>query len=184
MGFRYKEIKAIFGAEVKDGKLRVHIPGGMVMEYDTSIKVDIPLQHTGFTGKGVAFCLEADNIVYIGRTNGSWTGYRISDNFLMKQGTWAGMPKLVEAGNFVSDMMAETVYTIHPKCSVFLLSDTSTAFISEKEVNIADKSRSWFVGNPLLNEQLLLFTEEGTRDYTAKVKRERIPFAPPRYSLG
>ena len=184
MGFKFIESKTVFEAEVQDGILKVYFPGDEVLEYNTTIKGSIPRQRTGFSGKGVSFCLEDGNMVYVGRTDGSWTGYRISDNFLMKQGSWDGVPRLLEAGNFISAMMAETVYCLNSKSRILIPSTSAVAFISPTRLNIAEQKKRWFVGNPLLEEQLLLFTQEGTRDYTNTVQREHIPIAANKYLLG
>jgi hypothetical protein len=124
VGFNNRGFGAFLPCEVKDGKIVVYRNSGEIREYKTTLKVNIPKQCYIYSAIEVLFYLEHEGICYIGRENGSISGYRMSDNLLVKISSWESpkSPLVRDCG----------VYYLYKELRAVLdLSDMRTVYFSD-----------------------------------------------------
>lgn len=184
MAFKFAEAKTIFPAEVKDGKLIAYISDNFSVSYDVDIKCNIPKQCVGFVGEGVMFCFMHEHLIYVGRRNGTWTAYRDSDYFLMKQGTWKNTNMLTVVGSLLYQMTSQNVFAIKGSNTILLPSAEYGYYTSAEPITFAPENVDDCVGNLLIKKQLLIYTKGGRYDFAERVQWTSIPIPSTRFSLG
>lgn len=184
MGFKFTEARTIFSAEVKNREVLVHITDNFTVKFPTTIAEDIPIQRTGFYGKGVNFCFMHENRIYVGRDNGTWTAYRNSDYLLVKQGTWETRKTLVLVGALIEQMTAQNVFAIKGNNKIVIPSSSSGIYTSSEPIQFAPNLVDNSVGNPLIEQQLLIYTEGGMHDFSKKMQWTPFPRTSNQFVLG
>lgn len=184
MGFKFAEANTIFPAEVRNKEVCVHITEDTILKFPTTIQEDIPLQRTGFCGKGARFCFRYENRVYVGRDNGTWTAYRDSDLFLVKQGTWTNKKSLIIVGALIEQMTTQNVFAIEGCNNVVIPGADWGFYTSSTPIKFAPGKVGDDVGNPLIKHQLLIYTEGGLHDFFDKMHWTNLPRTPNQLVLG
>lgn len=124
MGFNYFNQGNIRDCCVENGKILVRDPYGNITSYECSLNKNLPWQINIFLDPFVAFVLydEDKEIEYIGRFDGTISGYRCSDNLLCDLGKWiiGVLPMFIHIGYIrVNDGLARIVLDDKDKMSVF-----------------------------------------------------------------
>lgn len=73
---------------VQSNILYYELSDGTIMQTACPLRVDIAKQCNRFRGWNIMFILEKDGTRFIGRTDGTFTGYRISDGAVTRIGQW------------------------------------------------------------------------------------------------
>lgn len=184
MAFKFTEVNTTFPAEVTNGKLIVHVSDDVKVEYSTDIKCDLPLQLTGFHGKGVMFCFMHENLIYVGRSNGTWTAYRSSDYLIKKQGKWTADKKLILVGSLLYQMTSQNVFAIKGVNDILLPSAEYGIYRANEQIDFAPEKVDDCVGNLLIPKQLLIYTKGGRYDFEKRVQWTPLPIPSTQFSLG
>jgi hypothetical protein len=88
LAFRYFNTGATLAAKSDGKSIIVETPTGDVAEYTAPLNVVIPTQAFSFISNVVMFYLEHKGVCYVGRRDGTFSGYRLSDDMLVRCGTW------------------------------------------------------------------------------------------------
>jgi hypothetical protein len=87
MAFRYHRLGITLAARSDKEHIIVETPVGEA-KYKVPFGVEIPLQANDFISNLIVFYLEHDGICYVGRRDGTFSGYRVGDNLLVRTGRW------------------------------------------------------------------------------------------------
>lgn len=79
---------------VSNGNVEIQFNTGVEL-YSTSLKIDSDWNIIQFYVDDVLFMIQHDDVRYIGRPDGTISGYRINDNLLVASAVWTVPPKPV-----------------------------------------------------------------------------------------
>ena len=181
MGYRFGYSTTIFPCEVANGELIVHVSDIITLRRPVKLP-DIPLANTAFSGRGVRFCLTDDHNIYVGRSDGTVTGYAAHNARIVHQSTWdADSDFKVYAGHFVRGDRAIPILAPDKFTDIGLL-PKGDEIIRFKEpitinTNLDPESILFGIGRLGTDERIYLRTTEGMtgKDYATEVSWERIP---------
>lgn len=124
MGFNYLGVGSYLECACDGSNILVYRNTGEVRKYKTNLQVAIPRQRRIFEGYNVYFYLEHDGVCYVGRADGSLTGYRLRDDLLVRITSWEApeAPRLEDIGSY---------YDVKARRAMLDTSDRRTIYVAE-----------------------------------------------------
>lgn len=124
MGFNYLGVGSYLECECDGSSILVYRNTGEVRKYKTTLHTIIPKQLQHFEGYNVYFYLEYAGVCYVGRADGSITGYRLQDDLLVRISSWEPPTSMLleDIGSF---------YDVKARRVMLDSSDRRTAYVAE-----------------------------------------------------
>lgn len=88
MGFRFALGAPFLPCWAEGGNICVQELNGRTSRYETSLKITTQKQLLGFQSSQAMWCLHQDGILYVGRSDRTYSGFRDEDGVLVRYGYW------------------------------------------------------------------------------------------------
>lgn len=135
MGYRFGFSSTLFPCEVKNKELIVYVTDTYTCKYPVNMP-DIPKANHEFLGSGVSFLMRHDGIIWVGREDGTITGYRETDICVKYQRTWRPKTYYLQGASRITGNIRQEMYMLGTDTNVGILSTGQKIALFKQQIHI------------------------------------------------
>lgn len=135
MGFRFDFSSTLFPCEVKNKELIIYITDDYTRKFPVNMP-DIPKNNCDFVGSGVSFLMIHDGIIWVGREDGTITGYRDTDICIKYQRKWVPGVEYVKGASRITGNIHQPVFMLDKDTNIGILPKGQKVAIFKEQLHI------------------------------------------------